>query len=155
MRENLDIDTKTLALYYAWDHFAYHAGQRQTVFNYFVLLLGGCVAAWSATIGQSGAEYNYFRIFLGVVLALASLVFCRLDQRNARLVKISEEALKDLEAQMAKDISVPSIQLMAKAEKKVSRFPFSKIESFSQIYGLIFAVSAIVGLAMAIVSVWR
>src|SRR5262245_16220591 len=150
MRENLDIDTKTLALYYAWDHFAYHAGQRQTVFNYFVLLLGGCVAAWSATIGQSGAEYNYFRIFLGVVLALASLVFWRLDQRNARLVKVSEDALKDLEAQMAKDIKVPSIRLMENAGKRVSKFPL--LESFGQIYGLIFAVSGIVGIAMAILS---
>lgn len=151
MRENLDIDTKTLALYYAWDHFAYHAGQRQTVFNFFLLVIGGCIAAWSATIGESGAEYNYFRSFLGVVLALASLVFWRLDQRNARLVKISEDALKDLEARMAKDIDVPSIRLMAKAEKSVSGFPF--LESFGQIYGLIFAVSGVVGIAIAIVSV--
>jgi len=45
--------------------------------------------------------------------------------------------------------------MMTNAEKKVSRFPFSKIESFSQIYGLIFAVSAVVGIAMAIVSTWR
>ena len=51
MRENLDIDTKTLA-YYAWDHFAYHAQQRQTVFNFFLLLGGGCVAAYSAMIVQ-------------------------------------------------------------------------------------------------------
>ena len=151
MRENLDIDTKTLALYYAWDHFAYHAGQRQTVFNFFLLVVGGCVAAYSAMIGESGAEYNYFRSFLGAVLALASLVFWRLDQRNARLVKISEDALKDLEARMAKDIDVPSIRLMAKAEKSVSGFPF--LESFGQIYGLIFAVSGVVGIAIAIVSV--
>ena len=60
MRENLDIDTKTLALYYAWDHFAYHAQQRQTVFNFFLLLVGGCVAAYSATIGESGGEYHLF-----------------------------------------------------------------------------------------------
>jgi amino acid permease len=152
MRENLDIDTKTLALYYAWDHFAYHAQQRQTVFNFFLLLIGGCVAAYSSTIGENGGEYNYFRSFLGAVLVLASLVFWRLDQRNARLVKISEEALKELEARMAKDINVPSIRLMANGQKKISRFPFSKIESFGQIYGLIFAVSGLVGLAMAILS---
>jgi amino acid permease len=153
MRENLDIDTKTLALYYAWDHFAYHAQQRQTVFNFFLLLIGGCVAAYSSTMGEGGATYNYFRSFLGIVLALASLVFWRLDQRNARLVKISEDALKELEAQIAKEINVPSIRLMANAQKNVSRFPFSKIESFGQIYGLIFAVSGIVGIAMAILSV--
>ena len=155
MRENLDIDTKTLALYYAWDHFAYHAQQRQTVFNFFLLLIGGCVAAYSSTMGEGGGEYNYFRSFLGAVLVLASLVFWRLDQRNARLVKISEEALKELEARMAKDINVQSIRLMANGEKKISRFPFSKIESFGQIYGLIFAVSGLVGLAMAIISAWR
>jgi hypothetical protein len=155
MRENLDIDTKTLALYYAWDHFAYHAGQRQTVFNFFLLLIGGCVAAYGSIMGESGVPYNYFRSFLGVVLALGSLVFWRLDQRNARLVKVSEDALKDLEAQMAKDISVPSIRLIANAEKKISRFPFSKIESFGQIYGLIFAVSGVVGTGIAVLSAWR
>lgn len=155
MRENLDADTKTLALYYAWDHFAYHAQQRQTVFNFFLLLIGGCVAAYSSTMGESGAEYNYFRSFLGVVLALASLVFWRLDQRNARLVKVSEDALKKLEARMANDINEQSIRLMENAGKKVSRFPFSKIKSFSQIYGLIFAVSGTVGIAMAVLSAWR
>ena len=88
-------------------------------------------------------------------MALASLVFWRLDQRNARLVKISENALKNLEAQMAKEINEPSIRLIANAEKKISGVPFSKIESFGQIYGLIFAVGGLVGLAMAIFSAWR
>ena len=106
-------------------------------------------------MGESGGEYNYFRSFLGAVLALASLVFWRLDRRNARLVKISEDALKKLEARMAKDINEPSIRLMANAEKSVSGSPFSKIESFAQIYGLIFAVSGTVGIAMAILSAWR
>jgi amino acid permease len=152
MRENLDIDTKTLALYYAWDHFAYHAQQRQTVFNFVLLLIGGCVAAYSATIGESGATYNYFRSFLGAVLALASLLFWRLDQRNARLVKVSEEALKKLEARMADEIKEPSIRLIANADKKVAKFPFSKIESFSQIYGAVFAASGLVGIAMAVLS---
>jgi amino acid permease len=152
MRENLDIDTKTLALYYAWDHFAYHAQQRQTVFNFFLLLIGGCVAAYSATIGESGATYNYFRSFLGAVLALASLLFWRLDQRNARLVKVSEEALKKLEARMADEIKEPSIRLIANADKKVAKFLFSKIESFSQIYGAVFAASGLVGIAMAVLS---
>lgn len=155
MRENLDADTQTLALYYAWDHFAYHAQQRQTVFNFFLLLVGGCVAAYSATIGESGGEYIYFRSFMGAVLALASLLFWRLDKRNARLVEVSEDALKKLEARMAKDISEPSIRLIENAGKKVAGFPFSKIESFSQIYGVVFAVSGLVGLAMAIISAWR
>lgn len=153
MRENLDIDTKTLALYYAWDHFAYHAGQRQTVFNFFLLVVGGCVAAYSAMIGESGGEYNYFRSFLGAVLALASLLFWRLDQRNAWLVKVSEGALKKLEARMANDIKEPSIRLIENADRKSAKYPFSKIESFSQIYGVAFAVSGLVGLAMAILSV--
>ena len=155
MRENLDIDTKTLALYYAWDHFAYHAQQRQTVFNFFLLLVGGCVAAYSATIGESAGEYHLFRSFMGAVLALASLLFWRLDKRNARLVEVSEDALKKLEARMAKEISEPSIRLIENAGKKVAGFPFSKIESFSQIYGVVFAVSGLVGLAMAIISAWR
>jgi len=104
-------------------------------------------------IGESGGEYNYFRNFLGAVLALASLLFWRLDQRNAWLVKVSEGALKKLEARMANDIKEPSIRLIENADRKSAKYPFSKIESFSQIYGVAFAVSGLVGLAMAILSV--
>ena len=135
MRENLDIDTKTLALYYAWDHFAYHAQQRQTVFNFFLLLIGGCVAAYSSTMGAGGGEYSYFRSFLGAVLVLASLVFWRLDQRNARLVKISEEALKELEARMADDINVQSIRLMANGKKRFPDFLFQKSNPLARFTG--------------------
>jgi hypothetical protein len=56
---------------------------------------------------------------------------------------------------MADEIKEPSIRLIERAEKKVGRFLFSKIESFSQIYGVVFAVSGLVGLAMAILSAWR
>src|SRR4029079_3340862 len=80
-------------------------------------------------------------------------LFWRLDKRNARLVKVSEEALKKLEARMATDTHETSIRLIEKAHKKVAGFLFSKIESYSQIYGVVFAVSGLVGLAMAILSV--
>jgi hypothetical protein len=148
--ENSVIQLEKEARTYAWDHFAYHAQQRQTVFNFYLLLVGGCIAAYASTLGESQIEYDRFRIFMGLVLTIASLLFWRLDQRNATLVKISENALKQFEVRLAEQIKDQSIRLMEAAEVKSSKFPFSKIESFGQIYRLIFAFGGLVGIAMAV-----
>jgi hypothetical protein len=42
--ENSVIQLEKEARTYAWDHFAYHAQQRQTVFNFYLLLVGPFLA---------------------------------------------------------------------------------------------------------------
>lgn len=147
---NLECQSESEARTYAWSHFAYHAQQRQTVFNFFLILVAGCIAAYATTLGESQLEYNRFRIYMGALLALASLLFWRLDKRNARLVKISENALKALENRLAAQIHDQNIRLIHFSEVKLSRFPLSSIESFGQIYRFIFICSGAAGLAMAI-----
>lgn len=143
---NAVIERQKDAQEYAWNHFAYHAQQRQTVFNFYLLLVGGCIAAYASTLGEAELEYERFRAFMGAVLAFASLLFWRLDRRNASLVKISETALKTLEARLAERIEDQSIRLMHFAERKSSRFPLSLIESFGQIYRIIFASAGLAGI---------
>lgn len=142
-------DDQKEALQYAWGHFAYHAQQRQTVFNFYLLLVGGCVAAYASTLGDVGLDYDRFRAFMGLLLTFASLLFWRLDRRNAGLVKISETAIETLEARLAKKIEAPSIRLMHLAETTTSYFPFSFIETFGQIYRIIFICGGLVGVFLA------
>jgi hypothetical protein len=133
---------------YAWNHFAYHAQQRQTVFNFYLLLVGGCIAAYASTLGDTGVDYDRFRTFMGAVLAAASLLFWRLDRRNATLVKIAETALEIIETRLAEQIGSRKILLMHIAGRKTSRFPLSAIETFGQIYRVIFVCGGLVGIYM-------
>src|SRR5437016_10336152 len=81
-------DAEKEARLHAWSHFAYHAQQRQTVFNFYLVLMGASAAGFASTLGEQGAEHSAFRAFIGASLAILSLLFFRLDKRNARLVKI-------------------------------------------------------------------
>jgi hypothetical protein len=54
-----------------------------------------------------------------------------------------------LEARLAERIEEPSIRLMHIAQKKTSRFPLSLLESFGQIYRIIFTCGGLVGIVVA------
>jgi hypothetical protein len=140
---------------HAWSYFAYHAQQRQTVFNFYLLLTGGCIAGFASTLGENQLEYYYFRMIIGLVLAVASFLFWRLDQRNARLVKIAEEALGHREMRLSQLLQDGSVQLMKLANSKISKFPLSKVESFRQIYALIFSLGGFFGGMMTVISFCR
>lgn len=81
-------------LRYAWDWFQYHAGQRLTAFNFFLILMGAVLVGYAnAATGDSPV--------LGVTVAAIGLVvsagFLAMDLRNAELVQYGRDALEDLE----------------------------------------------------------
>lgn len=76
-----------------WRYFALHAQQRISVFNFFVVL-SGVIAAGIGGALQAGRPLILLVVVLGLLLALLSFVFWRLDQRNSDLIKISERALR-------------------------------------------------------------
>jgi hypothetical protein len=86
-------------LHHAWRYFALHANQRMSVFNFF-LVLSGLVSAGLATIIQGPQRLAAIGIALGILLALVSLVFWKLDQRVSFLLKLSESALAELESSL-------------------------------------------------------
>jgi len=130
---------------FAWGYFLYHAQQRQTVFNFYLLLIGGCIAAYASTLGKVDSDYVKFRLFMGAALVFASFVFWRLDQRSTALIKIAEDALKNLEERLSRQTGDPMIRILKRAEARASEWPMSLVESFGQIYRIIFASGALVG----------
>ena len=132
-------------LKHAWDHFLYHAQQRQTVFNFYVLLLAAHVAAFATTIGRSSEETDTFRIFLGSTLAITSFLFWRLDLRSKDLIDISENSLAKREEHLAKLVGEDSILIIKKSKNKNWRFPLSCVETFGQVYRLIFLLAGWIG----------
>ena len=89
-------DLNNVARQHAWKYFELHAAQRMSIFNFFLVLSGLVLAGIAGCISQ-GAKLKWEEIFLGVALMVVSLIFWKLDQRTAFLVKHAEKALVELE----------------------------------------------------------
>jgi hypothetical protein len=76
---------------HAWRYFEIHAGQRMSMFNFFTVLAGITLAGIGATL-QGTPSFSAIGVVLGLLLALLSFVFWKLDQRVAFLVKHAELA---------------------------------------------------------------
>lgn len=83
-----------LQLRYALEHFKFHAGQRTTMFHFFLIASGIFANAIAVLFGNK----LYFAAgIVALVGAFISLGFMCLDKRNAHLVKYGEHVLKFLE----------------------------------------------------------
>lgn len=82
-------------LTYAWNFFDFHAKQRMTMFNYFLILVGFVISAY-ATLLKDG--YCLASTFLAGVGAALALMFQFLDRRNEELVHVAESVLVSLES---------------------------------------------------------
>lgn len=80
---------------YAWEYFKFHADQRMKTFNFFLIAEGLFAGAIATLIKTNGAPTIVKA--LSVVFCLLSIIFWKIDQRNKRLVKNGEEAVKYLD----------------------------------------------------------
>lgn len=83
-------------LEHGWRYFALHAAQRLTLFNYFIALSGISIAAIAATL-QGTPRFSLLGVALGLLLSLLALIFYKLDQRTATLIKSAEIAIAEAE----------------------------------------------------------
>jgi hypothetical protein len=81
-------------LVYAWSWFGYHAQQRLTAFNYF-LVVAGLLTSGYVTCYNS--HLYSLQIVIGIIGALISIGFLALDVRNEELVNDGRDALRKLE----------------------------------------------------------
>ena len=79
---------------HSWKWFEYHAAQRTTMFNFFLIATGILATAFVTAYDKNFPELLYGVGVLGMVIALA---FFWLDWRNSELVKLSEKSLRKLE----------------------------------------------------------
>jgi len=106
MKPNYDKDSKAdlkvltkesllnLRFDYAWKWFEYHAAQRVTMFNYFLLITGILASAYVVLLKE-----GLFVIGTGLAVlgTLTSIGFLFLDCRNKQLVDLGEDVLEKLE----------------------------------------------------------
>jgi len=99
-----EADAKVLewARTYAWDWFEYHAGQRTSMFNYGI----AAAAILAAGFGSAFEKHAMVAFAVGLVGAVVSFSFFRLDARNRYLVDRGEDVLRAVEATLFEKVVV-------------------------------------------------
>ncbi|MHC4687608.1 MAG: RipA family octameric membrane protein [Planctomycetota bacterium] len=92
--QNPKEDLLKLRYDYAWKWFEYHANQRVTMFNYFLIITGILSNAYVGLLKEGLLE---IAMALGSLGALTSVGFFLLDWRNKQLVDMGEDVLEKLE----------------------------------------------------------
>ena len=103
---------------YAWRHFALHARQRVTMFNFFLLGSGVIANAYGLLI----REPLYWQAGgVGLIGFLVCAVSFMLDVRNRQLVRLGEDALRRVEQdyllspeQISSNVEAPEYAIMTR-----------------------------------------
>ena len=137
---------------HAWRYFELHAGQRLTLFNYFLVVSGAIAAGLAATL-QGTQRFAAVGVVLGLLLVLVSFIFWKLDQRSSFLVKHAESAL----AKTEQAFSETEARLFARephatceAAKKAAWW--SRHWSYGDAFRFVFIAMAIFGVVGSVVS---
>jgi hypothetical protein len=91
-------------LNYAWAWFNYHASQRLTAFNFFLVLIGLLLVTYAQAVHNDWVAVGTAVAALG---ALVSVGFWALDVRNQELITCGVKALRELEDEAGLSIVPP------------------------------------------------
>lgn len=137
-------------LEHAWRYFALHAGQRMTVFNFFVASAGLALTGLAWTLADGSKKWP-LGAAAGVGAAALSFVFWRLDQRGGQLVKNAEDAMVALES------GLPQAAAVTTAERGLPNnagwTAMSTSWTFGRSFRLLFATVALLGIVGAAITI--
>ncbi|MDD5634876.1 MAG: hypothetical protein PHW46_06340 [Candidatus Omnitrophica bacterium] len=100
--ENKPDKLLSLRFEYAWRYFNFHASQRTTMFNFFLVFSGFFIGAYVKSLPANGTP-GILTLMLPIVGILITTMFIFLDRRNEELVHIAEDVLKKLEEDLFRD----------------------------------------------------
>jgi hypothetical protein len=141
------------ALEHCWRYFALHSQQRITVFNFFVAASGLTLSGLAYVLATPSTPKE-FGVAAGIGAMLLALIFWKLDQRAAQLIKCSEQILIASERQTMSDRQ----QMFAQTEAlpvNTSLLPFSGTWSYGRSFRFLFAGVAALGLLGAALNGYR
>jgi hypothetical protein len=140
-------------LNYIWNYFQLHANQRMSVFNFYVSFSSLITIPLILTF-KNEKNLHLLGILLGFLLFMLSIVFWKLDVRTRMLIKISQDALKQLENNFnSKNDEITSklriLQLdedITKNMKKEENFPNNLLLTYANCFNLVFFVFGMIGM---------
>lgn len=136
---------------YAWNWFKYHAGQRQTVFRFFLIFAGAIAGTYMALLRDTeyGPPPNWVP-WLGVGITVLAFLFWRLDVRSRTLIRCAESYLIHQETQLSTVLHTEAILIATHAHtaRDLANWSYGrlKVYTFQQIYRIIFLLVAVIGM---------
>jgi len=116
----------------------------QTI-NFYIILIGALFVGAGAAIKDNQYLYS---VMLGLIVALASLLFFAMDRRARSLVQIGEAALREEQARLAIAMDNPALALVDASSASAKHGV-----SYGRIFYAMFVVIGLLGLAISIGSV--
>lgn len=139
-------DEKT-ALDHAWRYFDLHAGQRMSLFNYYLALSGLVLAGIAGTYDK--ASLHVVGILLGIALATVAYIFWKLDQRVSFMLKRAELALGKLECAL----QLPARLFHSEPEHTKQACSANGIWTYGKSFRIVFLLTGSVGLSLSVLQI--
>ena len=140
---------------HAWRYFELHASQRMAVFNFF-LVLSGLIAAGLAAAVQAAGLLLIVGAVLGLLLALVSFIFWKLDQRVSFLIKHAEQALIEIESVFPKTATQLFTNEVALTEHATSSGSlWTRQWTYGHSFRVVFIIMGLAGLLGSCISLGR
>lgn len=103
--------------------FAFHAAQRLTTFNFFLLSLTLLSNAYALFITRgAGAEKYLLAGILAVAAFIIILLFDRLDARNEQIIHINEKALMRIQCALSKAYKTEEFKTFQRSSEEARTF---------------------------------
>jgi hypothetical protein len=126
-------DAKALGYGFKW--FEYHAAQRITTFNFYLVVYPGMAAAYAFLLKEKILAGS---ILVSLLMLLMSILFWQLDIRNRQLIEIGENIIIASWSRAGLDDRLNPIES--------SRTQQSEGLRFKQLFGVVFLVGGVIGL---------
>jgi hypothetical protein len=135
----LDFDKVANDVAMKW--FEVHAEQRLKLLNFFLIIVGFCIAGYFAALQ---AKNGFAASIIGLLLTCVCFCFKQLDRRTTQLLKIAEDYLRESLHKLAVQIDSNTINFIERAEQKGS------VLSYRQVFNILFWLFGVLGVLGAI-----
>lgn len=129
------------ALELASNWFNVHSDQRIRLMNLYVILLVGFLAVVGA---EKFFQEPYMMLISGIVFAMITFIFKRLDMRTAQLVKIAEVSINEIEEKIG------TISELKKGRLILATDSADGIPTYRQSFNLLFFTGGFLGVATSL-----
>ena len=133
----------------SWNYFSFHANQRISVMNFYIVLESAMAGGFIAVIGMEHGDVHIFEMIIGIAMVFLSFIFFLLDMRTKHMIHLAEKVLRNIEAEYKVE-SETDILIFNLEEKWTNAFhQKSKIRpllSYSKLFILLFLFFALLGI---------
>jgi hypothetical protein len=133
MTKGKTVEETTLEYGFRW--FEFHAQQRITTFNFYLVIYAGLAGAISFMLKE---KFQLGSILISLIMIGVSILFWQLDVRNRQLIKIGESILSDSWTKNGLSETLNPVALSEATQSEGFRY--------RELFGAVFTLGGLAGL---------